>query len=189
MPSRFRHPPLFASLSLYRFLLSISRFPLRFVLSVRKGGSRETLAPYRNYRLAGINSRVYIEWRKTRREGSERAQEGQGRERERERKWAVVQSWIWRLSPPTLLVDVSFPLSLFLALFTPSSSSVNSSSLFGAPLGVSLSFQLWYHQHCREMAAVHLIRKRDSSVPCGKGEKCRARKRNVDRDGRNWRGR
>jgi len=73
-------PFLRLSLSLYRFLLSISRSPLRSVLSVRKGGSRETLAPYRNYRLAGINSRVYIEWRKTRREGGERAQEGWARE-------------------------------------------------------------------------------------------------------------
>lgn len=115
------------------------------------GGSRETLAPCRNYRLAGINSRAYIEWRKTRREGSEGAQEGQ----ERERKWVVVQSWIWRLNPPFLLLDVSFSLPLFLAL-SPSLFFIRQLSILlqSDARGVSLSFRLWHHQHRREMAAV-----------------------------------
>lgn len=51
------------SLSSLRCFPLLSHLPRRFSLSVqgRKGGTRETLAPCRNYQLAGINSRAYID--------------------------------------------------------------------------------------------------------------------------------
>ena len=172
--------PLSVSLSLSAFHLS--RSPLRSVLSVRKGGSRETLAPYRNYRLAGINSRVYIEWRKTRREGRERAQEGWARE---EMGSGSVLNLAFKFpDPPSrclLFLFSSYSSSLFFIrqLPIPVSSATRRLALISTlapptlPRNGGRSFSL-----ARETAL----------LPRGKGEeKYQGWKHNVDRDGRNWR--